>query len=319
MLYLYPVYDLAEIGRNRMMYPSYLFGRVGSVDDTTGLFALEGGLSDFKIDRRVIGQVASTRDGYEINSRLPFEDGQENPNVQFFNKLECHCLDPQEWGGDIYSFIRSKTARKGAEKLVDLADAPQSLIHTFNTTRIADRRYTNEVVGIVPESRVIKTILRAKGVATKRIILFGASVNPEDGGALWIVSPHGFPWRDTKKHILDEGSDEDLENCLKTKNFLFMGLTGSVPFISGHRQRQPDEEWPRILRIPSSVEVKEYCKMLDSHIAGVVEGEVKTLGPSVDFMIDLYLKAKASGKAAITPEDLLSEGTIILSDSDMML
>lgn len=293
-------------------YPSYMFGRTGSCDETTGLFVLEGGLSDYKIGRDTVGQVASCRDGYEINSRIPFEDGQGNPNIKFLNKTDLHCKDPVDWGRDI---------RYGGGSGKDysvLATAAKSLIHTFSTRKIADRRYINEAVGIIPQERVIKTILRAKGVATKRIILFGSCIAPEDGGALWVVSPHGFPWRDTKKHILDEGTSEDLENCLSSKNFLFMGMTGSVPFISGHRQRQPDEEWPRILRIPSRVAVKTYYKELDSTIAHMVE-EVRDLGESVDFATALYTAAKASGSVAVKPTDLIGEDTISLTDSDILI
>jgi hypothetical protein len=291
-----------------------MFGRTGSVDDTTGLFVLEGGLSDYKITRDVIEQVANCRDGYEINSRIPFEDGQGNPNVQFLNNTELHCKDPGDWGRD----IRNLNGGSGADYSV-IATAAKSPIHTFSTRKIADRRYINEVVGIIPRERVLKTILRAKGVATKRIILFGSCVDPEDGGALWVVSPHGFPWRDTKKHILDEGTNEDLENCLSTKNFLFMGMTGAVPFISGHRQRMPDEEWPRILRIPSRVAVKTYYKELDASLAYAVEEGLYDLGEPVEFASNLYLAAKSSGNVAIKPTDLIGEDTISLSDSDILI
>ena len=309
---------LSEVGGDDMgieRYPSYLFGRIGSCDDTTGLFALEGGLTDYKIDYDVVAQVASSRDGYEINSRIPFEDGQGNPNVKFFNKTDLHANDPNGWAHD----IRAHNGGSSSGKYSVVATAHQSMLYTFSTKKIADRRYINEVAGIVPMNRVIKTILRAKGVATKRIILFGASVPPEEGGALWVVSPHGFPWRDTKKHILDEGTSEDLENCLSSKDFLFMGMTGSVPFIAGHRQRQPDEEWPRILRIPSRVELKTYYKTLDAHLAHAVEEGLRDLGPSVDFATDLYLEAKSSGNVAIKPTDLIGEDTISLSDSDILI
>jgi hypothetical protein len=297
-----------------MNYPSYMFGRTGSVDDTTGLFVLEGGLSDYKITRDVIEQVANCRDGYEINSRIPFEDGQGNPNVKFLNQTELHCKDPGDWGRD----IRNLNGGSGKDYDV-IATAAKSLIHTFSTKKIADRRYINEAVGIIPHQRVIKTILRAKGVSTKRIILFGSCVDPEDGGALWVVSPHGFPWRDTKKHILDEGTSEDLENCLKTKNFLFMGMTGSVPFISGHRQRMPDEEWPRILRIPSRIPVKAYYKKLDITFGHTVENGLVDLVEPVGFAKELYSAAKSLGNVAIKPTDLIGEDTISLSDSDILI
>lgn len=296
-----------------MSYPSYILGRTGSCDDTTGLFVLEGGLTDYKTTRKTLESIAASRDGYEINSRLPFEDGQRNPNVQFLNKTRLHSKRGADWGQSM-TFSGSSGLQ-----IKSLMTNPDSVIYTFATKKIADRRYINEVVGLIPKERVIKTILRAKGVATKRIILFGSCIAPEDGGALWIVSPHGFPWRDTKKHILDEGTDEDLEMCLSSKNFLFFGMTGSVPFISGHRQRQPDEEWPRILRIPSAITDKKYCEALDEYLAVAVACGAENLDPAIDFVTKLYIQAKLSGKVAIKPADLISEDTISLADSDILI
>ena len=80
-----------------MGYPSYAFGRIGSFHEETGLFALEGGIADFKIDRDSVYTVGSTRNGYEINSRVPFAEGQKNPNVQFFNKLPGYTSTWLKW------------------------------------------------------------------------------------------------------------------------------------------------------------------------------------------------------------------------------
>lgn len=310
--------DLIKFGDN-MNYPSYMFGRTGSCDETTGLFVFEGGTEDYKIAPHTIAAVASSRDGYEINSRIPFEDGQVNPNVQFLNNTRLHAKRPGDWAGAMHPINPPGTGPPTPTDLEQMVGYSDSMFYTFHTRKMAERRYINEVVGLIPGERVIKTILRAKGVATKRIILFGSCMDPEDGGALWVVSPHGFPWRDTKKHILDEGDDEDLERCFSQKDFLFMGMTGSVPFISGHRQRQPDEEWPRILRIPSGVETKEYHTLLDAHVAEAVTGGLTDLSTPVEFAKNLYIQTKLMGKVEVKPTDLLGEGTISLSDSDMLI
>lgn len=291
-----------------MGFPSYAFGRIGSIDSETGLFALEGSTEAFKISYDTITNVGSTRDGYEINSRVPFEDGMKNPDVVFFNKAEGYAT---KWK----TFQAMVDVLHGGS-VSDIASGDTSLIFNHNTTKIKDRRYLNEFLGMFPRERAIKAILKNRGVATKRVILFGCSVHPDYGGATWVVSPTGFPWRDTGRNIIEDGTDEDIVECMAAKNFMFMTVTAGVPFISGHRMKQPDEQWPRVLRIPPCKDT--YLNLLDIQLMNTLPGSTSYMGSSLSFMQQLYAQAVAEGKKIITSEDLMGD-TIDLDDCDLMI
>lgn len=296
-----------------MAYVSYAFGRIGSLDQGTGVYALEGPLHQFGITREVVRDTGMTRDGYEMNSTIPFKDGTNNANVRFFNALDGYSRGVDDF------FDTIKELRPG--KLIETADLVQlreSVILALNSTKMGTKCYVNEFLGLVPESRVLKVILKQKEVATKRVILFGSCFEPADGGALWVVSQKGFPWKTTKRDILDEGTVSDLWECVNNKNFLFMAMTGAVPFLSGHRKRQPDEEWPRILRIPSAT--PKYHDLLDHHLGTGLSKSVRCgVADSMTFMEKLCAEAAATGNTVIRPEDLLDGEVIVLSDNDFML
>jgi len=297
------------------MYPSYLFGRSGGLDETTGLFVLEGGVESFDITRDTIKLVASSRDGYEIGSKIPFQDTAHQDEVNFLNKLPGYTTHVGEFGLDVEAHIVADP--NGSPGILE--ESTESLILNHSTTKIANRRYVNEFMGVIPKSRVIKVIMRQMDIATKRIVLFGSCVDPIEGGGLWLVSPHGFPWVDSPKYILEDGTPDDLKRAIEEHNFLFLAMTGAVPFIAGHRHRQSDEESPRILRIPSYH--GEYLDLLDERVGALVEGK-KGVGynhePDLGFVRQLYGGAKKAGKVEVKSKDLLDNGAISLMDIDTL-
>jgi hypothetical protein len=301
------------------MYPSYVFGRSGGLDETTGLFVLEGGLTDFDLSVQTVNDVGGSRDGYEVGSKIPFQDNHAGGSkLNFFNKLPRYVTNEVDFGEELKECIAPMQKDWDTFGPGVLFSIPDSIIFNKDTRKISSRRYVSEFVGIIPQTRVIKTILRQKDIATKRIILFGSCLDPVAGGGLWLVSPHGFPWKDTPKSILDEGTPEDVDRALSDRNFLFFAMTGAVPFISGHRQRQPDEEFPRILRIPSIH--PDYTTLLGDRLATeIVPKQMPKPKSNLGFVTELFGKAQANGKVATKPSDLISDDAISLTDSDILL
>ena len=212
---------------------SFIYGRIGSIDQTTGLFVLDA-KSTPEMDE-TIAAVALTKSGVEFNSTQAYTMNGSGVQHSFtFLNQSSRC---SKHLADFYPDVEKHRVRPAE---------PQQTYWEIEKTKLGPKVFCDKLIGLAPRGRLLKVILREKDVGTKRVIVFGLGYRPQEGGRTWVVSPHGFPWYTTTRNIIDE-FDGNLAPYTSKDNALFLVVTGAVPLITGPIQRQRDEEHPRIL------------------------------------------------------------------------
>lgn len=234
---------------------STLFGRIGRTDTETGIFVLDGPSSTFGVSRYDAKKLGALKDKYAISSHEPFSEKKDKDPPDFLNNTPWFATKEH----DFLLFMRDILGTDDLDgNFSKFAHQDQALYWQLRFTKLRDKIFINDIFGIVPSARFIKVILKARGCATKRIILFVSGISARDGGQTWFVSPKGFSWR-SDHHIVVRGDKRDL-NALDengspiASHELFLGFTNCIPYISGPKNRQPDEEYPRLLSLPGFVD-----------------------------------------------------------------
>lgn len=302
------------------MKTSLVLGRTGSFNEETGLFVLNGGIEDFGLELKTIQAIGKSRDGFEISSTVPFADHKlkTSENVLFTNQCEGWTKDRARFLAYIQEAIEAVNPAGGGrtgERLQALDVAFNPLFFQWNKEKIADRRYVEEWFGLLRPQDVLKVILKQQGVATKRTMLFATGIPPEDGGRMWLVSPHGFPWWGEQSNVVvDTGALIDIEQATMVDKFLFLLVTNAVPLISGHRKLQQDENNPRILCY-DKFDSASYSKKLDNFLVRVVT-KLAELADGTKMLAGLY--NDALGSVPVKPRDFGVDHAVAMPDTDEM-
>lgn len=302
------------------MNTSMVFGRTGSFNEETGLFALHGRPEHFGLLPETIRAIAQSRDGFEINSPLPFMDNKlrTSDKVVFINKHEGYCSRLPEFTNSLQETLLYVNAVRGTNRDISQLDvAPDPLFYQAHVSKIADRRYVTDWLGLLPPNNVLKVILKQQGVATKRTLLFATGVPPSAGGRMWLVSSQGFLWwAEQSKVIVDEGGVVDIEQAMAGDKSLFLLVPNAVPMITGHRKLQQDELNPRILCYDKFNE-KDYQEKTDNFLAELIEGKA-TLQTGVKLLAQLYADAQGVGVTMTKTQDFGVEHALALPENDEM-
>ena len=306
------------------MNTSFVIGRTGSINDETGLFVLEGPREAFMLSSKTVSAVGGSRDKCEVNSGVPFkEDKSAAVRPAWINQLPTYSKSAEVFAIDVKDVLedaRASLGRPGGIELKDMDNAQEGIYTQLRMKKLRERRYVTEWAGLSPESRALKVIGKQHGMATKRIILFATGVPQRLGGRTWLVTNNGFTWwNGQSKVVLRGGDDNDLEQSVSGTDFLFFAVTNAVPFISGHRKLQRDEDNPRILRY--MVGDKQYDDEVEQAVASMVNGTATIVDvASTIRTLHRHGKAGKAGGAVDTPTNSfgIDESIINLQDEDIM-